>query len=80
MPNDVTNPTMQQTKFPHGARVYLRSRKHDNPGEVTGGPTDDGLYIVHWGDDPHPTCVHEYDLISEEQAMATNVEELRAGS
>lgn len=67
MQNDVTDSTMQ--KFPHGTRVYLRSRRVGKPGEVTGGPTDDGLYIVHWGDDPHPTCVHEYDLISEEEAV-----------
>ena len=71
MQNDVTDSTMQ--KFPHGTRVYLRIHRHDKPGEVTGGPTNDGFYIVHWDDESQARCVHEDRLISEEEALTENL-------
>jgi hypothetical protein len=68
MENEASDSTI--TKFPHGSRVYVRTHKGGKVGVVTAGPTYDGIYLIHWADEPHPTCFHECDLISEEQAVS----------
>ena len=73
MQNGLTDSTTNPAKFPHGTRVYLRGRRHDKPGEVTGGPTDDGIYVVHWDDQPHAACVHEHDLVADEQTLTESL-------